>query len=235
MLQLSKKYCTFVAIDILLCEVVNLLQICGRHFFACYVPIGGSHTPVGSINVPPTSQKCQSTGQVGTVFFPSYFKTLSFMCEQQNNVPVGVTSSTKQVVEHPWYKDKQTLKRYYLEQVRLLCPTVSPESSEALRLWALLRKTKRIINMLTYFDRPWEDGMPEIQKACLTFLITDNIPKKERLQTIEKWGNWTEFLVGASRYRSFITQVLQYYHRQLHDLERLVGCEPSESPNLITD
>ena len=77
--------------------------------------------------------------------------------------------------------------------------------------------------------------MPEIQKACLTFLTTDNIPKKERLQTVEKWGNWTDFLVGASRYRGFVTQILQYSHRQLHDLERLVGRELSVNPDLLTD
>ena len=157
------------------------------------------------------------------------------MNQEQNNVPVVDASSNQLVVEQSQNEVSEKQKQYYLEQVRLLCPTVSPDSSETLRLWTLLRKTKRIINMLTYFDRSWEDGMPEIQKACLTFLITDNIPKKERQQTIEKWGNWTEFLVGASRYRSFVTQMLQYYHRQLHDLERLVGREPSVSPDLLTD
>lgn len=157
------------------------------------------------------------------------------MKEEQNNLPVCDTSSNQQVAKQSQTEVNEKQKQYYLEQVRLLCPTVSPESSEALRLWALLRKTKRIINMLTYFNRPWEDGMPEIQKACLTFLTTDNIPKKERLLTVEKWGNWAEFLVGASRHRSFITQILQYYHRQLHDLERLVGREPSETPDLLTD
>lgn len=157
------------------------------------------------------------------------------MNQEQNNVPVGGELNNHQVVEQSLNEVSEKQKQYYLEQVRLLCPTVSPNSSETLRLWALLRKTKRIINMLTYFDRSWEDGMPEIQKACLTFLTTDNIPKKERLQTVEKWGNWTEFLVGASRYRGFVTQILQYYHRQLHDLERLVGREPSVNPDLLTD
>lgn len=157
------------------------------------------------------------------------------MNPEQNNISIDVTLNSKQAAEQPLNEVSEKQKQYYLEQVRLLCPTVSAESSETLRLWALLRKTKRIINMLTYFDRAWEDGMPEIQKACLTFLITDNIPKKERLKAVEKWGNWTEFLVGASRYRGFITQILQYYHRQLHDLERLVGREPSETPELLTD
>lgn len=157
------------------------------------------------------------------------------MCENANNVPVGVTSNIQQVVEQPRNEVSEKQKQYYLEQVRLLCPAVSPERSEASRLWLLLRKTKRIINMLTYFDRPWEDGMPEVQKACLTFLTAENIPKKERLKTIEKWGNWTGFLVGASRHHDFMAQLLQCYHRQLHDLECLVGREPSENPNLITD
>ena len=157
------------------------------------------------------------------------------MNQEQNNVPVDGELNNHQVVELSQNEISEKQKQYYLEQVRLLCPTISPESSEALRLWALLRKTKRIINMLTFFDRSWEDGMPEIQKACLMFLTTDNIPKKERLQTIEKWGNWTEFLVGASRYHGFVAQILQYYHRQLHDLERLVGRVPSVNHDLLTD
>ncbi len=156
------------------------------------------------------------------------------MCENTNNVPVGDTPNTKQVGRSSQYEVDQQQKQYYLEQVRLLCPTVSPESTENFRLGMLLRKTKRIIKMLTYFDRSWEDGMPQIQKACLTFLTTDNIPRKERMQTIEKWGNWMEFLVGASRYRDFIIQILQFYYRQLHDLERLVGKESSETPEFTT-
>lgn len=157
------------------------------------------------------------------------------MNKEQNNVAFNGELNNQQVVNQHQNEGSEKQKQYYLEQGRLLCPTISPDSSETLRLWALLRKTKRIINMLTYFDRSWEDGMPEIQKACLTFLTTDNIPKKERLQTIEKWGNWTEFLVGASRYRGFVTQILQYYHRQLHDLEQLLGRESSETPDLPTD
>ena len=55
------------------------------------------------------------------------------------------------------------------------------------------------------------------------------------MQTIEKWGNWMEFLVGASRYRDFIIQILQFYYRQLHDLERLVGKESSETPEFTAE
>ena len=75
------------------------------------------------------------------------------MCENTNNVPVGDTPNTKQVGKSSQYEVDQKQKQYYLEQVQLLCPTVSPESTEKFRLGMLLRKTKRIINMLTYFDR----------------------------------------------------------------------------------
>ena len=44
-----------------------------------------------------------------------------------------------------------------------------------------------------------------------------------------------EFLVGASRYRDFIIQILQFYYRQLHDLERLVGKESSETPEFTAE
>lgn len=73
------------------------------------------------------------------------------MNQEQNNISVDATLNSQQVAEQPLNEISEKQKQYYLEQVRLLCPTVSAESSETLRLWALLRKTKRIINMLTYF------------------------------------------------------------------------------------
>lgn len=157
------------------------------------------------------------------------------MNQEQNNLPVVVASSDQQVVEQSQNEFREKQKQYYLEQVKLLCPTVSTEGKEELRLWALLQKTKRIIKMLTHFDRSWENGMPEIQKACLYFLTTDDVPRKERVRILEKWSDWSVFLIGASHHRSFITQMLQCYYRQLHDLERLVGREPSETPDLLTD
>lgn len=157
------------------------------------------------------------------------------MCEQQNNVPVGDTSNAQPVVEQPLCGVSQSLKQYYLEQARLLCPAVTPESPETLRLEVLLRKTKRIINVLSHFNRSWEDGMPEIQKACLHYLATDNISRKERLLMAEKWGDWACYLVGPSRHRGFVIGILQNYHCQLHDLEQLLGGEPTPLPNLMTD
>ena len=156
------------------------------------------------------------------------------MCKELNNVPVAVIASNGQV-EPPRDGVNQSLKTYYLEQVRMLCPTTSPESPENQRLWVLLNKTKRIVSMLTLFDRQWEDGMPEMQKACLAFVVNDGLPRKERQQTADKWAEWTGFLVKAAHQRSFISQILQHYHRQLHDLERLVGREPSPFPEPIAD
>lgn len=157
------------------------------------------------------------------------------MNQEQNNIPVNTKLSSRQVAEQSPNGVSEKQKQYYLEQVRLLCPTISTESPEAQRLWTLLRKTKCIIKMLTHFDRSWEKGMPEIQKACLYFLTMDNVPRKERMETLERWAEWSVFLVGASRHRSLIGQMLQHYYFQLHDLERLVGREASETPELLTD
>lgn len=152
------------------------------------------------------------------------------MCEEQNNVSAANTPSTGQAVQ-PLNEVNEKQKQYYLEQARRLCPTVSLDGPEGARLWALFRKTKRIINMLTCFDRAWEDGLPEIQKACLHFLTLDNISHKERRKVLEKWSDWSVFLIEVSQYRSFTTQMLQYYYDQLHELESLVGHELSETPD----
>ncbi len=74
-----------------------------------------------------------------------------------------------------------------------------------------------------------------VAPANVQYLTTEGIPKKERQQIIESWGNWTTFLFEISCYRGLLTQFLQYHHRQLHDLEHLLGNESSETPDLLTD
>lgn len=79
-------------------------------------------------------------------------------------------------------------------------------------MWALRRRTKCMVGMLTYFNRAWSAGMPEMQKACFTYFVTDSVPCKERMCILEKWSNWAEFLVGAAGYRDFLGQMLHCYH-----------------------
>ena len=154
------------------------------------------------------------------------------MTKKENNVPVANLTSTGQAEQRQ--KDEK-LKQYYLEQAQFLYSPSSTGKSENAQLETLLRKTKQIINMLMYFNRPWEDDLPELQKACLHFMAESTISQKERQRTSEKWGEWTLFLIRASRYHGLLTRVLEFYQHQRCDLEYLTGRNALELSEQIAD
>lgn len=146
--------------------------------------------------------------------------------------PSGETPDTEQPAErpdeeqpatHPNSEWREKLKQCYLEEARLLCPTLSLDSPEGQRLGMLHRKIKRILKVLTNFDRLWEKGLGEIEKACLHYLITQDIPRTGRKEIFEEFSTWFDFLVNAAFNRSFVTQLVQDYCHQLHDLEYLLS------------
>jgi len=157
------------------------------------------------------------------------------MHEEQNNAPVKTIRSNRQEADSPNPEEKEKLKQFYLAQSLRLCPTVSADRSETQRLGALHHKIKHFIKALTNLDRPWENGMPEMQKACLHFLALQNSPRAECQKIFEEWTKWSDFLVAASFHRGFISQILQDYHRQLRDLEKLMGSRPIESQNITNE
>ena len=146
------------------------------------------------------------------------------MHEEQNNAPVKTVQSNRQEANFPNLEEKENLKQFYLTQSRRLCPTVSVDRSELQRLGAL-----------TNLDRSWENGMPEMQKACLHFFSLQNSPRTECQKIFEEWAKWSNFLISASCYRGFVSQMLQDYQRQLRDLEKLLGGKPSETLENVSD
>ena len=137
------------------------------------------------------------------------------MHEEQNNAPVKTVQSNRQEANFPNLEEKENLKQFYLTQSRRLCPTVSVDRSELQRLGALHHKIKHFIKALTNLDRSWENGMPEMQKACLHFFSLQNSPRTECQKIFEEWAKWSNFLISASCYRGFVSQMLQDYQRQL--------------------
>lgn len=131
--------------------------------------------------------------------------------------------------------ENQLSKEHYLHILRLMCPTMSEDKPDNTKLVILQKRTSRLIKMLTLFDRSCTDEIPVLQKAVLEYIATEGIPKKERQQIIESWGNWTSFLFEIPCYRGLLTQFLQYHHRQLHDLDHLLGHDSSETSDLPTD
>lgn len=131
--------------------------------------------------------------------------------------------------------ENQVLKEYYLFLLRQMCPTISDGKSDDERFAILQKRTSRLIEMLTLFDRSYTDEIPVLQKAILQHIATEGVPKKECQQMIESWGNWTNFLFEISRYRGLFSQFLQYQHRQLHNLEHLSGGDSSTTSDLSID
>ncbi len=143
------------------------------------------------------------------------------MKEEQNNVPVDVTSNIQQAAEQPLRDENQLLREYYLHQLRLMCPTMTMDKSDNARLAILKQRTARLVEMLTLFEHSWTEEVPVIQKACLSYLATEGVSKKERQRIIDAWAGWSDFQFKLARYRGLLTQFLQYHHRIGEELKSL--------------
>lgn len=95
------------------------------------------------------------------------------------------------------------------------------DKSDDARLTILKQRTTRLIEMLTLFEHSWTEEMPVLQKACLSYLATESIPRKERKQIIDAWAGWSDFHFKLARYRGLLSQFLQYHHRIGEELESL--------------
>lgn len=124
--------------------------------------------------------------------------------------------------------ENQILREHYLLLLRQMCPTMSEDKSDKARLAILKQRTGRLVEMLTLFEHSWTEEVPVLQKACLTYLATESIPRKERQQIIEAWAGWSDFQFKLARYRGLLTQFLQYHHRIGHELENLLNSVDTE-------
>ena len=143
------------------------------------------------------------------------------MNTEQNNKPVVVTSNIQQVAEQSLHVEYQEVKAYYLRQLRLMCPTMATDKSDNARLAILKQRTDRLVEMLTLFEHSWTEEVPVLQKACLSYLATESVSKKERQRIIDAWAGWSDFQFKLARYRGLLTQFLQYHHRIGQELESL--------------
>lgn len=142
------------------------------------------------------------------------------MNQEQNNVPVSDVLNNPQVTDQSQNEENQALREYYLHQIRLMCPTMKDKSDDA-RLTVLKQRTTRLIEMLTLFEHSWTEEMPVLQKACLSYLATEGISRKERKQIIDAWAGWSDFHFKLARYRGLLSQFLQYHHRIGEELDSL--------------
>ena len=143
------------------------------------------------------------------------------MKEEEKNVPVGDTSNNQQVAGQSLHNENQELKAYYLHQLQLMFPTMITDKSDSVRLAILKQRIDRLVEMLALFEHSWTDEVPVLQKACLSYLATEIISRKERQQVIDAWSSWSNFQFKFARYRGLLTRFLQYHHRIVQELESL--------------
>lgn len=158
------------------------------------------------------------------------------MNQEQNNISVNAVTDNQQTTGQSLRDEKQDLREYYLHQLRLMCPTIPTDVPDNARLGIIKQRTGRLIEMLTLFEHSWTEEVPVLQKACLSYLAVDTVPRKERQQIIEAWAGWSDFHFRLARYRGLLAQFLQYHHRIVQELESLLNpadagasSEPSET------
>lgn len=134
------------------------------------------------------------------------------MNPEQNNVCVDAVTDSQPTAEQPQNEKNQTLRKHYLLLVRQMCPNMSADKTDDKKLVALQNRALRMIEMLTLFERSWREEMPILQKACLSYLGTENLSRKERQQVIDAWGDWVDFQFKLTPHHELIEQSLRYYH-----------------------
>lgn len=145
------------------------------------------------------------------------------MNQEQNNISVDAVTDNQPTAEPSLRDENRDVIEYYLRQLRLMCPTMSTDKSDRARLSILKQRTTRLVEMLTLFEHSWTEEVPVLQKACLSYLAVDTVPRKERQQVIEAWASWSDFQFRLARYRGLLAQFLQYHHRIGQELESLLN------------
>lgn len=143
------------------------------------------------------------------------------MNQEQNNIFVDATLENQQATRQSLHNENQELKAYYLHQLQLMFPTMVMDKSDSARLTILKQRIDRLVEMLALFEHSWTEEVPVLQKACLSYLATEIISRKERQQVIDAWSSWSNFQFKFARYRGLLTRFLQYHHRIVQELESL--------------
>lgn len=131
------------------------------------------------------------------------------MCEQQNKEQASPM------------EENQILMEYYIKIFQHLNPHVPADYTQEKYLKLIRKQTKRTIDMFKLFDRPLFTELAAIQKACMHYMIADEIPRQERQEILNAWTAWFNVISTLSRRKNFVTQTLQCANRQLNDINKL--------------
>ena len=112
--------------------------------------------------------------------------------------------------------DNEPLKHFYLQMSRMMCPSVTADSTEC-----------EILHIL--YTHPWSDIDPFLIKACSFYLFTDlSDSQKEKRRLNNILYRQSIFTGKISELHDLIAHDLIFFCRVKTDLEEMLRIDPSD-------
>lgn len=120
--------------------------------------------------------------------------------------------------------DDEELKRFFLNEALLLCPSARLESDECEKLWILRARLKRMGKLLWMLhNQKLDEYLVEIQEAFGFYLVEKIESKKKKLRMNEHLGACCQFVYRLTRSSDLISHYCLYNVRHLRALERVMN------------
>ena len=126
--------------------------------------------------------------------------------------------------------DNEPLKHFYLQMSRMMCPSVTADSTECETLHILYTRVKKTCKLLKLLDtHPLTDVNPFLIKACSFYLFTDSSDsQKEKRRLNNILYRQTIFTGKISELHDLIAHDLIFFCRVKTDLEKMLCITPSD-------
>ena len=126
--------------------------------------------------------------------------------------------------------DNEPLKHFYLQMSRMMCPSVTADSTECEILQILYTRVKKSCKLLKVLDtHPWNDINPFLIKACSFYLFTDlSDSQKEKRRLNNILYRQSIFTGKISELHDLIAHDLIFFCRVKTDLEEMLRIDPSD-------
>ena len=124
--------------------------------------------------------------------------------------------------DHEIINDEE-LKRFFLNEALLLCPSTRADLTESEKLWMLhvrLRKMNKLTVMLCNQDLG--EYMLEMQEVLGFYLVEKNESKKKKFRMNEHLNRFNQFAIRLTRFSDTLGHCYLFYNRHLRTLERVI-------------
>lgn len=115
--------------------------------------------------------------------------------------------------DHEIISDEE-LKRFFLNEALLLCPSTRADLTESEKLWMLhvrLRKMNKLTGMLCNQDLG--EYMLEMQEVLGFYLVEKNESKKKKFRMNEHLNSFNQFAIRLTRFSDTLGHCYLFYNR----------------------